>query len=106
MKLIKEHVTSKYNQMHYINLASCISVLCFTLITSGRFTHAIGFPLNSAPLWKHLVVSISIVCAGACQREAFKYVSSLVQMLGKSFAMMPVMVCGLTVSGMRYGTAE
>ena len=40
MKLIKEPVTSKYNQMLYIKLGSCIYFLRFTLITSGRVTHA------------------------------------------------------------------
>ena len=66
----------------------------------------IGFALNSAPLWKCLVGSISIVIAGTCQHEAPKYVSSLVRMLGKSFTMMLVIVNGLTVSGMRYCTTE
>ena len=87
-------VTSKYSQMLYSNLGSCI-FSSFTLITSGRITHAVGVDLNSAPPWKYLAVSISNVYAGTYQYEAPKYVSFLVQMLGNNFKMMPVMACGL-----------
>eukprot|EP00450_Noctiluca_scintillans_P040043 CAMPEP_0194477246 /NCGR_PEP_ID=MMETSP0253-20130528/1026_1 /TAXON_ID=2966 /ORGANISM="Noctiluca scintillans" /LENGTH=120 /DNA_ID=CAMNT_0039316195 /DNA_START=59 /DNA_END=418 /DNA_ORIENTATION=+ len=46
---------------------------------------------NVAPLWKYVAISISNVYASTCQYEALKYVSFPVQMLGKSFKMMPVM---------------
>ena len=62
--------------------------------------------LNSAPLWKYLAVSFSNVYASTCQYEALKYVSFPVQMLGKSFKMMPVMVWGMIVSGKRYGATD
>jgi len=61
---------------------------------------------NSAPLWKYLAVSFSNVYASTCQYEALKYVSFPVQMLGKSFKMMPVMVWGMIVSGKRYGATD
>jgi len=57
---------------------------------------------NVAPLWKYVAVSVSNVYASACQYEALKYVSFPVQMLGKSFKMMPVMVWGMAVGGKRY----
>eukprot|EP00930_Biecheleria_cincta_P082075 TRINITY_DN7163_c0_g2_i1.p1 TRINITY_DN7163_c0_g2~~TRINITY_DN7163_c0_g2_i1.p1 ORF type:complete len:346 (+),score=66.37 TRINITY_DN7163_c0_g2_i1:68-1105(+) len=59
-----------------------------------------------APLWKYVVVSVSNVLATTCQYEALKYVSFPVQMLGKSFKMMPVMLWGIVISGKRYGLKE
>jgi len=55
-----------------------------------------------APLWKYVAISLSNVYASTCQYEALKYVSFPVQMLGKSFKMMPVMVWGIIISGKRY----
>merc|ERR1740138_27134 len=61
---------------------------------------------NKAPLWKYLAISFSSTYASACQYEALKYVSFPVQMLGKSFKMMPVMVWGIIVSGKRYSLLD
>jgi adenosine 3'-phospho 5'-phosphosulfate transporter B2 len=61
---------------------------------------------NAAPLWKYLVISLSNVGASYCQYEALKYVSFPVQMLGKSFKMMPVMVWGMIISQKRYSLEE
>jgi len=58
---------------------------------------------NTAPLWKYLIVSGSNVAASMCQYSALEYVSFPVQMLGKSFKMMPVMIWGLLISGKSYG---
>lgn len=55
-----------------------------------------------APFWKYLAVSLSNVAASTCQYEALRYVSFPVQMLGKSFKMMPVMVWGLLISQKKY----
>merc|ERR1719145_296027 len=57
---------------------------------------------NKAPLWKYVAVSFSNVCATWCQYEALKHVSFPVQMLGKSFKMMPVMCWGMVIDGKRY----
>merc|ERR1719410_2351443 len=57
---------------------------------------------NNAPLWKYAAISLSNVGASTCQYEALKYVSFAVQMLGKSFKMMPVMVWGMVINGKRY----
>jgi len=57
---------------------------------------------NAAPLWKYLIVSLSNVYASSCQYEALKYVSFAVQMLGKSFKMMPVMIWGIIIAGKSY----
>merc|ERR1719359_1320937 len=62
--------------------------------------------LNSAPLWKYLAISFSNVYASTCQYEALKYVSFPVQMLGKSFKMMPVMVWGMAVGGKRFSVTD
>merc|ERR1719221_512294 len=62
--------------------------------------------VNSAPLWKYLAISFSNVYASTCQYEALKYVSFPVQMLGKSFKMMPVMVWGMAVSGKRFSVTD
>lgn len=61
---------------------------------------------NNAPLWKYLIVSLSNVYASSCQYEALKYVSFAVQMLGKSFKMMPVMVWGMIISRKSYGMRD
>eukprot|EP00933_Yihiella_yeosuensis_P026531 TRINITY_DN205_c0_g1_i1.p1 TRINITY_DN205_c0_g1~~TRINITY_DN205_c0_g1_i1.p1 ORF type:complete len:345 (+),score=52.57 TRINITY_DN205_c0_g1_i1:85-1119(+) len=59
-----------------------------------------------APIWKYAVVSFANVYASSCQYEALKYVSFSVQMLGKSFKMMPVMLWGMAISGKRYGVKD
>jgi len=61
---------------------------------------------NRAPLWKYLAISFSNVYASACQYEALKFVSFPVQMLGKSFKMMPVMIWGMLVSRKRYSSSD
>jgi adenosine 3'-phospho 5'-phosphosulfate transporter B2 len=61
---------------------------------------------NAAPLWKYLAISASNVYASTAQYEALKYVSFPVQMLGKSFKMMPVMLWGMAVSGKRYSLTD
>merc|ERR1719188_2124646 len=61
---------------------------------------------NKAPLWKYLIVSLSNVFASTCQYESLKYVSFAVQMLGKSFQMMPVMLWGMAISGKRYSMTD
>jgi len=62
--------------------------------------------VNAAPFWKYLAISFSNVGASTCQYEALKYVSFPVQMLGKSFKMMPVMVWGMIISGKRYSLTD
>jgi adenosine 3'-phospho 5'-phosphosulfate transporter B2 len=61
---------------------------------------------NKAPLWKYMIISLSNVAATTCQYEALKYVSFPVQMLGKSFKMMPVMIWGIIISGKSYGRLD
>jgi len=61
---------------------------------------------NKAPLWKYLAISFSNVAATWCQYEALKYVSFPVQMLGKSFKMMPVMMWSIIISGKKYGAKD
>merc|ERR1719453_1677783 len=57
---------------------------------------------NKAPLWKYVIISLSNVAATTCQYECLKYVSFPVQMLGKSFKMMPVMLWGIVISQKKY----
>lgn len=61
---------------------------------------------NQAPLWKYVLVSVSNVAATTCQYEALKYVSFPVQMLGKSFKMMPVMLWGIVISKKSYSLID
>eukprot|EP00933_Yihiella_yeosuensis_P030899 TRINITY_DN2444_c0_g2_i7.p1 TRINITY_DN2444_c0_g2~~TRINITY_DN2444_c0_g2_i7.p1 ORF type:complete len:366 (+),score=43.52 TRINITY_DN2444_c0_g2_i7:89-1186(+) len=66
-----------------------------------------GEPMsNQASLWKYVAISFSNVGASACQYNALRYVSFPVQMLGKSFKMMPVMVWGIAISGKQYGVRD
>merc|ERR1719316_2465207 len=57
-------------------------------------------------LWKYIAVSFSNVAATTCQYEALKWVSFPVQMLGKSFKMMPVMVWGILISQKQYSLTD
>lgn len=61
---------------------------------------------NQAPIWKYLVISLSNVAATMCQYEALKFVAFPVQMLGKSFKMMPVMLWGIAISGKSYSFTD
>merc|ERR1719217_225211 len=58
------------------------------------------------PIWKYLAISFSNVGATTCQYEALKWVSFPVQMLGKSFKMMPVMLWGIVISGKAYSLKD
>merc|ERR550537_1458759 len=58
--------------------------------------------MPQVPIWKYMIVSLSNVAATYCQYEALKYVSFAVQMLGKSFKMLPVMVWGIAISRQSY----
>jgi len=89
---------------------SAFLVLCNRLVNSafaaGMMTVSGENKYNEAPLWKYLVISLSNVLASTCQYEALKYVSFPVQMLGKSFKMMPVMIWGIAISGKRYSALD
>merc|ERR1719456_2199687 len=63
-------------------------------------------PMNKAPLWKYFAISLSNVAATTCQYEALKWVSFPVQMLGKSFKMMPVMLWGIAISQKNYSLMD
>merc|ERR1712060_578188 len=85
---------------------SVFLVLCNRLVA---IVYAVGMTWfkeeayqNKAPIWKYFAISFSNVCATWCQYEALKYVSFPVQMLGKSFKMMPVMLWGIAISSKRY----
>jgi adenosine 3'-phospho 5'-phosphosulfate transporter B2 len=85
-------------------------VLCNRIVNCGYASAMIGINGeeigNKAPLWKYMVISLSNVAATSCQYECLKYVSFPVQMLGKSFKMMPVMLWGIAISGKAYGILD
>jgi len=59
-----------------------------------------------APMWKYFVISLSNVYASTCQYEALKFISFPVQMLGRSFKMLPVMLWGIAISSKRYNLRD
>lgn len=61
---------------------------------------------NKAPLWKYVLVSFASVLASTCQYESLKYVSFTVQILGKSFKMVPVMLWGMIISRKSYASTD
>mmetsp|Transcript_53066 Transcript_53066/g.119099 ORF Transcript_53066/g.119099 Transcript_53066/m.119099 type:complete len:297 (+) Transcript_53066:186-1076(+) len=61
---------------------------------------------NKAPLHCYLIISLSNVVASTCQYEALKHVSFVVQMLGKSFKMIPVMLWGMAMNGKQYALTD
>jgi adenosine 3'-phospho 5'-phosphosulfate transporter B2 len=80
--------------------------VCNSTFAAGMMTYNGEQKTNGAPLWKYFVISLSNVAATTCQYEALKYVSFPVQMLGKSFKMMPVMIWGILISSKQYGATE
>mmetsp|Transcript_7559 Transcript_7559/g.13767 ORF Transcript_7559/g.13767 Transcript_7559/m.13767 type:complete len:328 (-) Transcript_7559:246-1229(-) len=80
--------------------------ICNSLFALGMALGKGESLINQAPLWKYLIISFSNVGATSCQYEALKYVSFPVQMLGKSFKMMPVMLWGIVISGKRYDITD
>lgn len=79
-----------------------MAVLCSLTVITWR-----GERLQSeAPYWQYALVALSNVGATACQYEALKYVSFVVQMLGKSFKMLPVMIWSISISGADFGPAD
>jgi adenosine 3'-phospho 5'-phosphosulfate transporter B2 len=97
-------MTEKYDGEMF--RTSVFLVLCNRLVA---ITYACGMTAikgeefkPKAPLWKYLAISFSNVAATWCQYEALKYVSFPVQMLGKSFKMMPVMIWSIIISGKKY----
>mmetsp|Transcript_28589 Transcript_28589/g.62428 ORF Transcript_28589/g.62428 Transcript_28589/m.62428 type:complete len:366 (+) Transcript_28589:61-1158(+) len=85
---------------------SVFLVLCNRLVAIVYAVFMVWFKdeefANKAPLWKYIAISFSNVSATWCQYEALKYVSFPVQMLGKSFKMMPVMLWGIVISQKKY----
>merc|ERR1719265_52052 len=85
---------------------SAFLVLCNRVVNvlyAGTMIIAKGEEMgNKAPIWKYLIISLSNVAATTCQYECLKYVSFPVQMLGKSFKMMPVMLWGIVISGKKF----
>jgi len=61
---------------------------------------------NRAPFWQYFVVSLSNVGSTMCSYEALKSISFPMQMLGKSFKMVPVMLWGRLLSGKTYSTID
>jgi adenosine 3'-phospho 5'-phosphosulfate transporter B2 len=59
-----------------------------------------------APALSYMAISLSNVWASTCQYEALKYVSFAVQMLAKSFKMIPVMLWGMVINGKRYAMID
>merc|ERR1719401_10944 len=108
--VIQERIMSEpYGENDFFRV-SVFLVLCNRLVA---IIYALGMIKckgeefgNKAPLWKYLAVSFSNVAATWCQYEALKYVSFPVQMLGKSFKMMPVMLWGIAISGKQYGLKD
>lgn len=67
-KLFKDHKTTKYNQMLYVNVLSCcVSVI--TLVSSGTFRPALAF------CWAHkaLIGDASLLSASAVAGQFFIY---------------------------------
>jgi len=67
-KLFKEHATTKYNQMLYVNLGSCV-ISSFTVFATGKVGSAINF-LVTQPAF---AVDASLLSASAVTGQWFIY---------------------------------
>jgi adenosine 3'-phospho 5'-phosphosulfate transporter B2 len=89
---------------------SAFLVLCNRVVNCGYASSMMYVyeedPNPKAPLYKYFIISLSNVAATTCQYECLKYVAFPVQMLGKSFKMMPVMVWGIIISGKRFNLVD
>jgi adenosine 3'-phospho 5'-phosphosulfate transporter B2 len=83
----------------FLVLCNRLVAIVYALMMATMKKEELG---NKAPLYKYILVSMSNVAATVCQYEALKYVSFPVQMLGKSFKMMPVMVWSIIISSKKY----
>lgn len=86
-------------------LVFCNRIFAVVFSVGMAFYNGDGL-IPKAPVWKYLIISSSNVMASACQYEALKYVSFVVQILGKSFKMMPVMIWGMLIAGKSYGLQD
>jgi len=90
--------------------ASVFLVLCnrlWAMLFAGSMIVKNGEEVGpKCPMWKYFAISVSNVLATTCQYEALKWVSFPVQMLGKSFKMMPVMVWGILISQKSYSAKD
>jgi len=103
--LLQERIMAKPYAGHYFSFAIFL-VFCnrvVAILFAGIMIIINGETFrNAAPVWKYLAISCSNVAASTCQYAALKYVTFTVQVLGKNFKMMPVMVWGMLISGKRY----
>jgi len=101
--MTKSYDGAKFENSAFLVLTNRVAATVFAtvilLASKGRFA-------TSAPLSKYMAVSLSNVVASTCQYESLKYVSFPVQMVAKSFKMMPVMMWGFFVNGRVYGKID
>lgn len=106
--LVERVMVSPYGSDQFY--ATAFIVLCNRTVvaTFGAVTCRIrGEPLvPSATLIKYGFVSLANFVASVCQYEALKWVSFSMQLLGKSFKMIPVMLWTMTMSGKKYTSSE
>mmetsp|Transcript_45523 Transcript_45523/g.177026 ORF Transcript_45523/g.177026 Transcript_45523/m.177026 type:complete len:366 (-) Transcript_45523:363-1460(-) len=88
------------------------------LVLNNRFAAALvaalvicarrEFPqlINTAPLYKYFMISVSNVLATACQYEALKWVTLPTQTLAKCAKMIPVMIWGTLIDRKTYGLSD
>lgn len=96
--LLQERIMAlPYHNKDFFNISLFIVLFnrIFGFVFAFGMVHVSGEMCRpSAPLWKYLLISMSTLIASVCQYEALKYVSFAVQVLGKSFKLMPVMLWG------------
>jgi len=85
---------------------SIFPVLC-NRIFSSSFAFLVCFikkePIApKAPLWKYAAIAMTNVCASACQYESLRYVPFTVQMISKTFKILPVMLMCTLFLGKKY----
>merc|ERR1719262_647052 len=95
------------NDLFKVSIFLVLCNRCFAILFASSMVAVNQESLiNKAPLWKYFAISLSNVAATTCQYEALKWVSFPVQMLGKSFKMMPVMLWGIAISQKNYSLSD
>ncbi|KAJ7516000.1 hypothetical protein O6H91_22G038500 [Diphasiastrum complanatum] len=93
----------RFQHLAFLNLAQ--SLMCFmwsfimlNLLSPKR--------TSQAPLWSYWSASVTNSIGPACGIEALKYISYPAQVLAKSSKMIPVMLMGTIIYGVRYTVPE
>ncbi|KAI5084129.1 hypothetical protein GOP47_0000298 [Adiantum capillus-veneris] len=94
---------SRFKHLPFLNFAQNVVCLVWSYLMIGILTKKSN---NQAPLWMYWSPSLTNSIGPACGIQALKYISYPAQVLVKSSKMIPVMLMGTLVYGVKYKLPE